>query len=490
MAFDGNLIVIFFVASALANLGLVFFVMQLRQKSSVAARELEIETERRNTFATELHDARLKLESAHKDVQTAGEERVKAEQNASNALTQLEDVRQKLARTESDLRASRESEIQAKGEVENARQLLDKERELLSEAKQKLTEAFQSSASQALEGSNRQFLELAKQFFDKHDEKFNGDQNKRHEMIEGMIAPFKEKMDLYQVQLSQLEKDRQKSYQTVETELKRVMETHQVLSGETRALKDALKKPHIRGRWGEIQLKNCIDLAGMSEFADVVFQDVNDLEEGRRLIPDMTVRMPGGRLVVVDSKAPLDAFLAALEATTEEERTVQTARHGSQVKEHVRKLSSKSYHDHVSGSADFTVMFLPNESFLYAAIESEPDLVEFALQKKILIATPPTFIGLLKVIRYGWNEERLARNAEEISAAGQELHKRLVDFVDAFEGIGVHLEKARKEFESGRSRLNSRVIVQARKMEALGVRSAKELPEDMGYQRGELLVGA
>lgn len=479
---NADMLMVILGASALVNFALVLFVMQLRQKASVVQRELEIEIERRNTFISEINEIRQKLDVAHINLQMAGEERVKAEQNASNAITQLENLRQKLTQTESDLRLARENEIQAKGEVENARQLLDKERELLSEAKQKLTEAFQSSASQALEGSNRQFLELAKQFFETHNQKLTGDQDKRHQMIEGMIAPFKEKMDQYQVQLSQLEKERQKSYQTVETELKRVMETHQVLSGETRALKDALKKPHIRGRWGEIQLKNCIDLAGMSEFADVVFQDVNDLEEGKRLIPDMTVRMPGGRLVVVDSKAPLDAFLAALEATTEEERTIQTARHGAQVKDHVRKLSSKSYHDHVSGSADFTVMFLPNESFLYAAIESEPDLVEFALQKKILIATPPTFIGLLKVIRYGWNEERLARNAEEISAAGQELHKRLVDFVDAFEGIGVHLEKARKEFESGRTRLNSRVIVQARKMEALGVRSAKELPEDMGYQ--------
>ncbi|MBU0506413.1 DNA recombination protein RmuC, partial [bacterium] len=242
-----------------------------------------------------------------------------------------------------------------------------------------------------------------------------------------------------------------------------------------------LRKPHIRGRWGEIQLKNCVELAGMSEYADFTVQSAQTTYDGKVLIPDMTVRMPGGHVVYVDSKAPLDAYMDSFEAKTDEEQAAALIRHGRQVKDHVKKLATKDYAANLEHSADFTVMFLPNESFLYAALEVESDLVEYALQQKILIATPPTFIGLLKVILYGWNEEKLARNAREISEAGRELHKRLVDFVEAFENVGKHLDKAKDEYEKGKSRLSSRVLVQARRMETLGIKSRKELPEPLGY---------
>jgi DNA recombination protein RmuC len=215
----------------------------------------------------------------------------------------------------------------------------------------------------------------------------------------------------------------------------------------------------------------------MSEYADVVMQDASTDPDGAVHIPDMIVRMPGGRQVVVDSKTPIDAFISSLEATTEEQRVAQMVRHSNHVKEHVRQLSSRSYQSYLKDTPDFTVMFLPNESFLYAALEQEPELIEYALQKKILIATPPTLIGLLKVIRYGWNEERLADNAQKISEVGKELHKRLCDFVDAFEKVGKHLDKAKEEYEKGRTRLQSRVIVQAQRFEALGVRSSKQLGE-------------
>src|SRR5690606_5405145 len=161
---------------------------------------------------------------------------------------------------------------------------------------------------------------------------------------------------------------------------------------------------NVRGRWGEVQLRNCVELAGMSEFADVTFQDAQQAKDGKTHIPDMTVRMPGGRVVIVDAKTPIDAFLAALETTDESERAAEMARHARHIKEHIKNLSSRAYTDNLKNSADFTVMFLPNESFLYAALEVEADIMELALQRKVLIATPPTLIGLLKVIRFGWNE--------------------------------------------------------------------------------------
>lgn len=345
-----------------------------------------------------------------------------------------------------------------------------------------LKETFQSLAHQTLEGQTKQFLNLAEQTLEKHSQSAKGDLEKRQQSIEHMVTPLKISLEALQKHTHELEKDRQSSYSHLVSELKRVTETSHSLSAETRALKDALKKPHIRGRWGEVQLKNCIDIAGMSEYSDVTFQDMTIDENGQKFIPDLTVRMPGGRVVVVDAKTPLDAFIASLESTTDEARALEMSRHGQQVKDHIKKLSAKSYIESVKETADFTVMFLPNESFLYAALETQPDIVEFALEKKILIATPPTFIGLLKVIRYGWNEERLAANAEKIRDVGRELHKRAVEFVDTYISVGKYLSLASDKYDDGLKRLNNRLILQGRKMEELGASSSKSLPESMGIE--------
>lgn len=351
--------------------------------------------------------------------------------------------------------------------------------EALESSGETMRETFQALAHQTLEGQSKQFLNLAEKTLEKHALLAKNDLEKRQDSIEHIVKPLKSSLETLQQHTHQLEKERQTSYTSLLTELKRVTETSHNLTFETRALKDALKKPHVRGQWGEMQLKNCIDIAGMSEYSDVTFQDYTVDVEGQQLIPDLTVRMPGGRMVIVDAKTPLDGFIASLEATSEEQRAIEMSRHGSQVKEHIRKLSQKGYADKLKNTADFTVMFLPNESFLYAALETQPDLVEYALEKKILIATPPTFIGLLKVIRYGWNEERLTSNAEKIRDLGRELHKRISDFVDVYESVGKSLSQAQDRYEDGRRKLHSRLIVQARKMEELGAKSSKELPESI-----------
>lgn len=326
-----------------------------------------------------------------------------------------------------------------------------------------LMEKISGLAAQALQGNSESFLKLTKM-----------DQEKRNLEIQNILSPIQQSLEAYKKELVDLEQERKKSYFQVESELKKVMEGNEQLAKETNSLKNALKRPHVRGQWGEVQLKNCIEIAGMSEHSDISFQDVhNDNDKQHR--PDMTVRMPGGRLIVVDAKTPIDAFMASLEAAEEPEKQAELIRHGKHVREHVKKLSSRAYSEHVKGSPDFTVMFLPNESFLYAALETQADLMEYALEKKILIATPPTLIGLLKVIRYGWNEERLAENAAKISEAGTELHKRVCDFVDAYVNVGKSLEKAKSEYDKGLSRLQSRVIVQAERLEKLGAKSSKDL---------------
>jgi DNA recombination protein RmuC len=346
-----------------------------------------------------------------------------------------------------------------------------------AQVKTELSESFKGLAASALEASMGQFLNLAQSTFQQANEMHKLDSDQRHKAMDSLIKPVTESLVKYQEQIQMLEKDRARAFQMIDQELKKVSEAHLYLTKETTALKDALKRPHVRGRWGEVQLRNCVELAGMSEYADVSFQNSTTDEEGGRHIPDMIVRMPGGRNVIVDSKTPIDAFLNSLEAPTEELRRTEIARHGRHVKEHVKKLSTRAYTEVIKDTADFTVLFLPNESFLYAALEAEPDVVEFALQKKVLIATPPTLIGLLKVIRFGWSEQKLAENAHRISEMGQELHKRICDFADTYESVGKHLNKAKDEYDKGRTRLESRLLVQARRFESLGAKSNKTLLE-------------
>lgn len=378
------------------------------------------------------------------------------------------------------LSASEVATAVAETQARTMREALESEKQLLKTAEERLKDTFKSLAASALEGTTQQFLDLAKSQLSKESLENKKEFEKTEASIQNLVKPLSSVLEKYQGQVEEIERQRQRSYFSIETELKRVIENTSTLTNETVALKNALKKPHVRGRWGEVQLRNCVELAGMSEYADVTFQDATTGDDGQMHIPDMTVRMPGGRLIVVDSKTPIDAFLSSLEATSEEERTAEMARHGRHVKDHVKKLSSRAYSDAIKDSPDFVVMFLPNESFLYAALESEPDLMEYALQKKVLITTPPTLIGLLKVIRFGWNEERLTENALKISEAGKELHKRLVEFVEGYVSVGKSLERAKAEYDKGLNRLERRLISKAREMETLGVKSAKELPEMLG----------
>lgn len=349
---------------------------------------------------------------------------------------------------------------------------------LQSKAKDSLESQFKLLSQEALENSQSKFFELAKSFFERESAQNTKDSKHREESITKLLNPLEEQLKVYQKALHEMEKHQESKYTNIDKELKNVAQTAVQLSQETSNLKTALKRPHIRGRWGEVQLKNCVEMSGMSEYCDFSLQDYKSSDE-KRLIPDMTVKMPGGHIVIVDAKTPIDAFLDYIEAKDEETKSAQLQRHSKHLKEHIKQLSSKQYHSHFEESADFTVMFLPNESFLYAALEVEPEIINFALDRKVLITTPPTFVGLLKVILHGWNEEKLTKNAQLISEVGTELHKRICDFTDAYSNVGKFLDKAKLEFDVSNTRLESRVIKQALKLEKLGAKSHKELPQEV-----------
>ena len=380
------------------------------------------------------------------------------------------------AKTEGLQREKQECELiisRLETELHSSKENLASEKRAFMENREQLKDTFKSLASEALEGNNRQFIAFAKQILEKENLQGKNDLDKKQAAIGELIKPLSMSLENYQRQVEEMEKSRQRSYSLVENEIKRNSEINTQLSRETVALKDALKKPHVRGRWGEVQLKNCIDMAGISDYSDIQMQDTHIGDEEKRLIPDMTVKMPGGHLIIVDAKTPIDAFITYLDAKDDEEKKNQITRHSQQVKKHIKKLAAKEYQSQIKGSADFTVMFLPNESFLYAALEGEPNIMEYALEQKVLIATPPTLIGLLRVIRYGWNEQKLTKNAEKISEMGKELHKRVSDFLLAYTNVGKHLDKAMDEYDVGLKRLNNRVLVCAKRLEDLGTKSAK-----------------
>lgn len=423
----------------------------LNKRISDSFQQMEVESGRKEE---EIRQGNLKIEEL-------GEE---------NRLLngQCQDLLQKVARLEV--------------EKQSFTQIVEEQKRFLKDSSDQLEKSFRGLASQALDTNNQAFLSLAQQIFSKETQIHQSKLEERDQSLQLLLDPIRQTLRQYQNYTQELEVERKKSYVAIEGELKRMGEMNVALSQATNALKNALKKPHVRGRWGEIQLRNCIELAGMSEYSDVHFQDIRTLEDGQRLIPDLTVRMPGGRVVVVDAKTPIEAFITSLETTDSGERAAEMIRHGRLVKEHVKKLSLRAYGETLDESADFTIMFLPNESFLYAALEAEPDLVEFALKRKVLIATPPTLVGLLKVIRFGWNEEKLAANAQKISEVGKELHKRIADFTEAYLNVGKALDKARQEYDTGWMRLERRVLPQAQRLEKLGAKSHRHLPGGEGVE--------
>ncbi len=370
--------------------------------------------------------------------------------------------------------------LSLKTELNIVKKTINSNEVTLSKMNEQFKSSFKGLAAEALDLNNKQFLELAKQNLKNESLKNQGHIEKKYQAFEELVNPLKLSLNNYQQKVQNLEVERGKTFSKVESELQKISNLNLQLAKETSALKNALKKPHVRGRWGEVQLKNCIDIAGMSKFADVSFQNSTTTDDGIRYVPDMSVKMPGEKVIYVDAKTPIDAFLESLEASNDTDRDAQMLRHGQHVKNHIKQLSTKAYSDKLKNSADFTIMFLPNESFLYAALETQSDLIEFAIERKILIATPPTLIGLLKVIRYGWNEQSLSENAKVISQVGTELHKRICDFVEAYSNIGKFLDKAQVEYHAGLTRLESRVLTQARRLERLGAKSRKSLPDGLG----------
>lgn len=340
--------------------------------------------------------------------------------------------------------------------------------EELRGVKKELEDRFQALASGVLETNSRKFLGLVSERFEKH--KADADQSltKRQEAIQNLVKPLDEKLGKFDTRIQEIEKHRQEAYGAIQMQVKTLHESQQLLGQETRKLVQALRAPKTRGRWGEIQLKQVFEMAGMTEHVDFELESHMETDAGARR-PDAIVHIPGGRSIVVDAKTSMDAYLDALEAETQADKDAHLLRHAQQVKAHVKQLSSKDYQKNLTEAPDFVVMFIPGESFVAAAAEADPGLIEFAFENKVLIASPTTLMALVKAIAYGWQQDRMAKNVVEVQKLATEIYERLTTFGGHLDKVGRSLGQSVNAYNSAVASLETRVLPSTRKFEALGV---------------------
>lgn len=410
------------------------------------------------------------------ELATAQERLRGREEQLAAARGELEAARAKadeLARRESDLRARlAEAETRLAEEREQSTEKLA----LLAAAETKLADAFARLSRQALDANADSFLQLARQTFEKLQTGAQGDLEQRKQGIESLLTPLREQLARYEQGVRELERSREQAYGTLSEQVRGLTATQEGLLRETGRLVTALRRPEVRGSWGEVQLRRAVEFAGMLEYVDFTPQATVETDEGR-LRPDLVVKLPGDKQVVVDAKAPLDAYLAAVEAGDDEARRAALVRHARQVRTHLGKLAEKRYWDQFETAPDFVVLFLPGESFFAAALEQDPALIEDAFRQSVLIATPATLVALLKTVFYGWRQESLAANAREISEAARELYERLRVFAEHFGGVGKALTSAVGTYNKAVASFETRLLPQGRRFETLGPAAGRELPE-------------
>ena len=453
--------------------GLVWLFLRQRINAAVAERE-------------------ARLQAAHAEEKLAlSKNLATAEANDAAARARVAELQRECVERIGELSALRKtnSDSEAKNAAlqaqlgEQAQQAAEK-LAVLDDAQKKLTDAFHALSAQALQSNNAAFLDLAHATLGKFQEKASGDLAQKEQAIAELLKPVRESLTRVDAQMQEIEKTRAGAYEGLIAQVKSLGETQQQLRGETGRLASVLRSTGARGRWGEIQLRRVVELAGMQDHCDFYEQQSAD-GEGGRLRPDMLVKMPGGKTIVVDSKVPFSAYDRAVSANDDATRIAAYREHALAVREHIKALAAKSYWEQFGDAPEFVVLFLPAETFFGAAVEHDPELIEFSAEKNVMLTTPMTLIALLRAVHYGWRQEKLAENAKEISDLGGELYERLAKLGEHFARVGKNLGGAVDAYNEATRSLETRVFVSARKFKELHATAAgREIEELKPLEQG------
>lgn len=424
------------------------------------------------------------------------------EGRARYAEGQMDQLNRQALQTESrmqELRRALDEErvkaVESLTKLSETQEHLEQQKQIIELMKTEMVDTFRSHASVALESSNKSFLELAQQHLGKILEETRGRLGEHQASLDGTIKPLEEMLKKYEEQLREIEKSRNESYGSISQQIKSLASMNEQLQKETNHLVTALRKPQVSGSWGQMSLRRAAELSGMAPYCDFYEQVSVDTESGR-LRPDMLVKLPNGRTIVVDAKAPVDAYLNAVSVNSEEERKKATGNYIAQVRNHMNALGSKAYWDQFEESPELVVMYLPGETFFSVAVERDQKLLEDAGMKKVIISTPTTFIALLKAAAYGWQQEAIAKGAREINRLGKELYERFSVVIDHLSRVGGSLGKAVESYNDAVRSAETRLIPSFKRFRELGVSSVKELandldeiniaPRDAGHLKDEL----